>query len=502
MGSDLEALREWAASLADLDGVSALLHWDQQTQMPPAGAPIRAERVATLEMLTHERFISEHTGELITAAKAQLAGADLTGVDWRTVEEFERDYEKARRVPARLAVEMSRAASDGFDRWQSARAADDFSLYAPVLERNVELTRAYIACFDGYEDPYDVVLDNFAPAMRTSEVDILFGELKAGLVPLIGELAGRQVDDSCLHVSYPMAGQRRLLDHVLRLMGYEDSSWRLDESAHPFSTGIAQRDIRVTTRYQRDHFPTALYGAIHEAGHGLYDAGVAPEFERTPLGSLHSSVLHESQSRLWENIVGRSRPFIEAITPSVVTHSAGVLDGLQADELFRAVNVVKPQPIRLEADEVTYGLHIVVRFELERELLAGRLAVRDLPEAWSVRMRDYLGVEVRNDAEGVMQDVHWSELLFGYFPAYALGTLVSAQLWQAARSQLAELDTELARGRLAVLREWLRENVHQHGRRYSDAELLERVTGQRLAVGPLLSYLKDKLGDVYGLTLA
>jgi carboxypeptidase Taq len=502
LGSGVAGLRELAAELADLRGIGAVLHWDQQTMMPPRGGAIRAERGATLERIAHERLTSQRTGDLIEAARAELADAPPDGIDIRALLSLEREYDKSRRVPVELAVEMARASSEGFESWQAAREADDFGLFAPALERNLKLTQDYIACFDGHEDPYDVVLDDFAPEMRTADVEPVFNELKAELSPMIRELAGREVDRSCLTVDYPIEGQRRLVARVLTMMGFEDSGWRLDDSAHPFSTGFAVGDVRLTNRYAARYFPTALYGGMHECGHGLYEAGIAPELERTPLGTIQSSVLHESQSRLWENIVGRSRSFIGAITPLVVSEAGGALDGLDASRLFRAVNAVRPQPIRLDADEATYGLHIILRFELERELLSGDLAVADLPSAWNERMRDYLGVQVEGDADGVLQDVHWSELLYGYFPTYALGSLVAAQLWDAARGDLPDLDEQLSRGELTALREWLRENVHRHGSRYSDIELLERVVGGGLAVGPFVSYLKQKLSDVYGASLA
>ncbi len=500
MGSGITELRELAAELADLGGIGAVLHWDQQTMMPPRGGAIRAERLATLERIAHERLTSERTGEVIEAARAELAQEPPDSIDARSLASLERQYEKSRRVPVELAVDISRAASAGFERWQAAREADDFALFAPALERNFALTGDYIACFDGYDDPYDVVLDDFAPGVRTADIEPVFAELKAALAPMISELGGRPVDDSCLGVDYPVAGQRRLVEHVLAMMGFDGSGWRLDDSTHPFATGFGVADVRLTNRYSSRYFPTALYGGMHECGHGLYEAGIAPELERTPLATIQSSVFHESQSRLWENIVGRSRAFLGAITPVIVREAGGALDGVGSERLFRAVNAVRPQPIRLEADEATYPLHIILRFELERELLSGALTVADLPEAWNQRMRDYLGVEVSGDAEGVLQDVHWSELLYGYFPTYALGSLVAAQLWEAARAQLPDLDDQISRGELASLREWLRENVHRHGSRYSDTELLERVVGGPLAVSPFVTYLGEKLDDVYQTT--
>lgn len=502
MPTPITELRQRMAEISDLRHAMAVLQWDKNTLMPPLGAPLRTEQLSTLERITHERFTSERTGELIAAAEAELDHLPPDSVDARIVTETKRLYEKDRRVPLELAVAQRKASADGYDIWLAARQADDFALFAPGLQRNIELTREYVACFDGYDDPYDVVLDDFAPGMLTTQVSELFAELRDGLVPLIEAVREYEVDTAPLHVSYAVDGQRKLVDQVLRWMGFNDAAWRLDDTVHPFETSFAVDDIRLTTRYAEAYFPTSLYGAMHECGHGLYEAGVAPELQRTPLGSIRSSAIHESQSRLWENMVGRSRAFVSALHPAVTTHSGGVLDDLDRETLFRAVNAVSPSTIRIEADEATYGLHIVLRFELERALLSGDLAVTDLPEAWNNRMRDYLGVEVSSDAEGVLQDVHWAAGLIGYFPTYALGNLIAGQLWEGVRSDIPDLDRQLAAHELQGLREWLRQKVHRHGSRYSDVELLDRVVGGPIRTGPFLSYLKAKLTDVHGTTFA
>lgn len=502
MAKAMAELRAWLAEIADLRRACAVLHWDQSTMMPPLGAPLRAEQIATLERITHERFTAARTGELIGAAEAELGELAADSVEARIVVEARRLYEKSRRVPVELAVARAKAASNGYKVWVEARAAGDFSAYAPALERNFQLARDYVACFDGYADPYDAVLDDFAPGMRTAEVSRLLAEMREQLVPLIDALAGRAIDLAPLHVAYPVAGQRRLVDQVLRWMGFDDAAWRLDDTVHPFESSFSVTDVRLTTRFLEDHFPTSLYGAMHECGHGLYEAGIAPELQRTPLGTIRSSGIHESQSRLWENMVGRSRAFCGALLAPLVEHSQGALRGLEADALFRAVNAVQPSTIRIEADETTYGLHIVLRFELERGLLAGELSVADLPEAWDARMREYLGVRVPSVVEGVMQDVHWSEGLIGYFPTYAIGNLIAGQLWERVRADIPELDEQLGSHQLAALREWLREHVHRHGSRYSDPELLQRVVGGPVRVGPFIDHLRGKLGQVYELDLA
>jgi carboxypeptidase Taq len=501
MSSAISELRQWTAEISDFRRISALLRWDQETQMPALGASMRAEQVAALERLTHERFISERTGELIAAATAELTGLAPDSIEARIISRTRNLYEKDRNVPTDLAVELARASSDGYELWMAARSAQDFRVFEPALARNFTLVREYAACFDGYEDPYDALLDDFVPAMSTATAEALLAELKTELTPVIAALRDHSVDASALHVDYPIPGQRQMVREVLGLMGFDERGWRIDDSAHPFETSFSVGDVRLTNRYVRTHFPTALYGAMHECGHGLYEAGIDPGLQRTPLATIYSSAMHESQSRLWENVVGRGRAFSTALAPILVRNAGGALDGLGAEGLFRAVNAVVPGPLRLEADEATYGLHIVVRFELERALLSGDLSPADLPAAWNERMREYLGVTVRNDNEGVMQDIHWAESMVGYFPAYAIGNLIAAQLWEAARAQLPELDGELSKGELQGLREWLREHVHHDGSRYNDEELLQRVVGGGVAVAPFVSYLKAKLGDVYGVAL-
>jgi carboxypeptidase Taq len=495
-------LRAWMGEIDDLRRASSLLQWDKNTMMPRLGADMRGEQLATLARVTHERFVSERTLELIEAAEAERNGQPDDSIDGRIVAETRRLFEKDRREPVELATARAKAASRGYAAWVAAREADDFGILAPALEENFKLAREYASCFDEYEDPYDAVLDDFAPGLRTERCGALLGEMRDQLVPLIAELSGREIDLAPVRVRYPVSGQRHMVDRVLRWMGFDEASWRLDDTIHPFEDSLAVTDIRLTTRFMESYYPTALYGAMHECGHGLFEAGVEPSLQRTPLGTIRSSSVHESQSRLWENMVGRGRPFCTALAPLLAEHSGGALDGLEPDALFRAVNMVQPSTIRIEADETTYGLHVVLRFELEHRLLNGELEVRDLPEAWSARLREYLGVEVPSDIEGPMQDVHWPHGLIGYFPCYAIGNLIAGQLWERVNRDIAELEDQLARHELGPLREWLREHVHRHGSRYSDDDLLTRAVGRPVQVMPFINYLRAKLGDVYQLDLA
>jgi carboxypeptidase Taq len=393
---------------------------------------------------------------------------------------------------------MARAASLGHEAWVYARARSDFDAFAPSLARNVELARRYVECLPEFESPYDALLDDYEPGMRSAEVSRIFTSLKEQLVPLIARLREVAVDDACLHAPFPVERQRRLVGEVLRRMSFDAGGWRLDEAAHPFATSFGAGDVRLTTRWEDDYFPGALYGAMHECGHGLYEAGVAPALERTPLGQLESLSLHESQSRMWENMVGRSRAFCTVLAPLLSELSGR---GTGADTLYAAVNCVKPSYIRVEADEATYGLHVVLRYELEQQLVDGTLSIADLPEAWNAGFAEYLGIEVTDPAHGVLQDVHWAAGLIGYFPTYALGNLIAGHLWQRVHDDIGDLDEQIAAGELMGLREWLREHVHQHGSKFTMPELLTRVVGEPLSVGPFMSYLTDKLSRVYGVSL-
>ena len=501
MPTAISELRERLARLVDLDRAGAILNWDQDVMMPPRGAPQRAAALGTLAELAHEYLIDAQTGRLLDAARAEVSDLPEDSDDACLVRTVTHNYEKARRVPASLAAALARAASEGQQAWIAARKADDFALFAPALRRNIELTRRYVDCFDGFDSPYDVLMDDYDPGRSTAEVSRLFTELRDRLEPLVASLRGGVIDTTPLHVRFPVTAQRQLVREVVARMGFDDQGWRLDDTVHPFATSFGADDVRITTRFCESYFPTGLYGAMHECGHGLYSAGVAPALQRTPLSSLDSLALHESQSRMWENLVGRSLAFSRLITPRLVELSGGTLHGLEPDTLFRAVNAVTPSLIRIESDETTYSLHIVLRFELEQELINGTLTVADLPELWNVRMHDYLGVEVPSDADGVLQDVHWSNCLIGYFPTYVLGNLIAGQLWAKLHDDLPGLDGQIEAGEFGALREWLRVNVHRHGSKFSSTELLQAILGGPIEVGPFMRYLEAKLENVYGTAL-
>jgi carboxypeptidase Taq len=506
MSGRVDALKERLGQMADLHHLASLARWDQQTMMPPRGGITRAESLATLERISHEMMVDDETGRLLDSAAAEVDGAAAESDDACLLRLVRRRWEKARRVPPELAAELARAASVGQEAWVRAREASDFAAFAPHLEYNFDLARRYVECHmptGEYECAYDVVLDDFEPQMKTSAVVALFAELKKELVPLIAEVVRNAdaVDDSPLYGQFPIHEQRRLVDAAVALMGFDRAGWRIDDTVHPFATSLGRGDVRITTRWDETYFPAGLYGAMHECGHGLYEAGIPDSLRRSPLGGGESLGMHESQSRMWENMVGRGRPFCGVLAPKVSEILNGSLRGVEPDALYRAVNKVNPSFIRVEADEATYSLHIILRFELEQELLEGRLPIADLPEAWNARFKEYFGLDVQDDADGVLQDVHWSAGLIGYFPTYAIGNLIAGQLWQLAHQQMPDLEERIATGELSPLREWLREHVHRHGAKFTTSELLEREGAGPITVDPYASYLRAKLSDVYGLSL-
>jgi carboxypeptidase Taq len=498
MGAALEELMERLGTISDLGKAGALLFWDERTKMPVGGAEARADQLGTLARIGHERLISDELAALIERAGDELADADPDSDEARLVRVARRDCRKARRVPADLRAEITRTASLAERAWIKARRESDFAGFRPHFERNVELARRYLECFAPYEHPYNPLLDDYEPGMTTAELAPVLASLRDGLKPLVESLAdATPPDDACLHGDFPIAGQRELCATVLGGLPIPEDERRLDETVHPFAASISPTDLRITTRYDEGYLGTALWSVLHEAGHAMYENGVAPELARTCLGHGLSLGFHESQSRLWENWVGRSRPFLGHLLPTISEAFPDAFAAVDAEALYRAANRVQPSLIRVEADEVTYNLHIVLRFELEVAIFTGELDVPDLPEAWNARMRDYLGVEVPDDAAGVLQDVHWAGGSFGYFPTYALGNVIAAQLWELVEAEIPEIGDLLGRGELVPLREWLRERLHRHGAKFEPAEMIERLTAGPLDTAPLLRQLEAKYAGLY-----
>jgi carboxypeptidase Taq len=496
----IEELREHFAEISDLGRARALMAWDERTHMPAAGAEQRALQMATLARLRHKLLAGEKTGRLLDAAAADAA--DPESVEAGLVRIGRREWEKARRVPAELRAELTRQGSLAEHAWVTARREADFEALRPHLERNVELRRRYGECFDGFEGfehPYDPLLDDFEPGASTAEMRALLGELRDGVAALTAEIeaSGIAVDDSILHGSFAPDEQRALVRGVLERLPLPDAGWRLDPTAHPFASAISTTDIRLTTSYDPGYLGSALWSTIHEAGHGLYESGIATELRRTPLCRPPSLGLHESQSRLWENWVGRGRGFLEWLLPALREAFPERFSGVDAEALHRAAHKIERSPIRVAADEVTYNLHIALRFELELALFDGELEVEELPEAWRARTEEYLGLEVADDAAGVLQDVHWAGGSFGYFPTYSLGNVMAAQIWEAVRSDLPDLDDQLAAGEFGLLFERLRARLYRHGGKWMPRETFERASGAELSVQPYLAYLRGTAEGVY-----
>ena len=492
-------LKERLSRLSDLGRIGRVLGWDQQVMMPPGGAAARAEQMGTLGRMLHEALIDDEVARLLEQLSGYEESLPQDSFEASLIRVARRDYEKASRVPPALSAEIARAASLGHQAWLEARAESDFAHFMPALERNLELKHRYVECFEPAGEAYDVLLDDFEPEMTTAEVRQVFDRLKEELVPLIAAVrdSADAVDGALAQGPFPIERQPAAVVAILTPLGFDESSWRLDPTAHPFASGSGLTDIRITTRYVEDAL-MGVFAGIHEFGHGLYEHGSAPELDRTPLCGGVSLGLHESQSRLWENLVGRSRPFWRRFFAVLRDAFPEVLGSADAESFYRAVNKMQPSLIRVEADEVTYNLHVILRFELEQELLAGRIALADLPQEWNARMDEYLGIEVPDDANGVLQDVHWSGGVFGYFPTYALGNVMSVQIWEALRRDLADIDDQIEAGDFASLREWLRERLHQHGRKFTPQETLERCAGSRIDPEPYLGYLRTKVADVYG----
>jgi len=496
----LRLLREGAT----LYSATALIGWDQETQMPPKASPLRAEQMAILTALVHERRTSPRIGELLAECEVDPALAD-DALATANLREIRRDYDRATRLPPDLVRETAETSSRAMHVWREAREKNDFAAFAPWLEKVVGLNRRTADALGWPEggERYDALLDGFEPGMTTAEITRTFSALRAGLAPLIRAVAesGVRPDTAWQQAPIPVARQMAFNRALVGKMGFDLDAGRLDESTHPFCEGIGPGDTRLTSRYAEDQFASALASTLHETGHALYEQNL-PKGERfgEPLAEAASTGIHESQSRMWENLVGRSRPFWEWALPELrAAFASPVLDALDVETAYRGMNVVQPNLIRIESDEATYNLHIMLRFDLERALLSGDLSVADLPAAWNERIRADLGLQVPDDARGCMQDIHWSMGAFGYFPTYTLGNLYAAQFWTTLRAALPGLDDDVRRGEFGGLLAWLKENVHVHGRRFTAPELCERITGQRLDHESLLAYLRAKIEPIYGL---
>jgi len=498
--SALDRLREALGEVSDLSRAAAVLQWDQETYMPRGGVEDRANQTSTLSRLAHERFTSAEVARLLDAAESEVTGMPFDSDDASLVRVVRRDLSLRSRVPADLVAEMARAAAYAQPVWQEARAAADWRRFAPAMERMVDLMGRLTGAI-GYRDrPYDALMELGEPGLTTARVEGLFAEIRASIAPLVADIAAHagRVDDAPLRRPVDEVRQLDFALATIAHMGYDLDRGRQDVSAHPFCTSFGPGDVRVTTRTGATLGDSCIYSSIHEAGHAMYEQGVPRSLDRTPLADGASPGVHESQSRLWENVVGRSRPFADWLAPRLRAAFPESLGDLEAEPFWRALNLVRPSYVRVDADEVTYNLHILLRFQVENDLLEGRLRVRDVPDAWAAHLAELLGLERPGDREGPLQDIHWTESLGG-FVGYTLGNLIGAQLMEAARRDLPGLDAGFAAGEFGPLLSWLREHVHRHGRKLTPDELVERATGGRIEAGPWIASVREKFTDLYGL---
>jgi carboxypeptidase Taq len=494
--AELVALLKRAHTVAT---VGELLGWDEQVNLPPGAAEQRAAQHAMMAELQHALASEPRIGAGLAELERQRD--TLTAEQRAVVAQARRDYDRATKLPADFVREKAAQGSRGYHAWAKAKAADDFASYAPVLEKNLELAKREAAYLGQGGAPYDYAIDKHDPGMTAARIDALFTELKRDLVPLVRAITASTRAAEAQAVAarlrgFPVEAQRVFLREVTERLGFDYERGRIDVSLHPFCSGTGS-DVRMTTRFNPDQPLDALFSSIHETGHGLYEQGLPAEHLGTALGIAAGMAVHESQSRMWENQVARSRGFWRHFEPRWRALFPTQTAGVTAEQLYLAVNAVEPTLIRVDADEVTYNLHIVLRFELEKKLFAGELKVRDLPQAWRAASRDLLGLEPPNDRVGVLQDVHWSDGAFGYFPSYCLGNMIAAQLWYHAQAVRPTLEDDFARGEFSWLLNWLRENVHQQGRRFGTLELVRRVTGEELSPRHLLRYLSERYGAVY-----
>ncbi len=486
--------------ISDLGGAQAVLGWDQQTYMPPGGAEARGEQLSTLAKITHEKFVSDEIGSLLVDLVSYADKLDPDSDDARLIHVTNREFKKQKNVSSEWVAEFAQIIAIGQEAWVTARSESKFSIFQPHLEKIVELRRQYADFFKPYEHIYDPLLDDYEPGLKTKEVQEIFAKLRTEQVALIKAISEKpQVDDSFLKVTLDEQKQWDFGVEVITRFGYDWKRGRQDKAAHPFTTSFGSDDVRITTRFLPNSGSSALFSTMHECGHALYEQGINPALRRTLLMNGASMALHESQSRMWENLVGRSKEFWTCFYGRFQNLFSDILGTVSLEDFYRGINKVEPSLIRVESDEATYNLHIMLRMELEIALMEGALAVKDLPEAWNSKMKDYLGVVPPDDAQGVLQDIHWSGGSMGYFPTYALGNLVSVQLWEKIREDIPALDSQIRNGEFAALLAWLREKVHTHGMKFDPQDMVKRITGSTITPEPYLRYLNQKYSEIYRL---
>lgn len=501
MSTAFAALERRLREVTDLQRASSVLHWDQTTYMPAKGGSGRGRQIATLSRHAHEVLTSAETGRLLDEAEGTVDGEAPGSYEASLTRLARRMYDRATRVPPELLSECQEHYAASYQAWIEARPANDFAAVRPILEKTVELSRRISDCYPEREHVADPLIDSSDRGMTAASIKAIFAELREGLVPIVKAIGAQApADASCLHQRFPREAQLQAGLQIITDFGFDAERGRQDESPHPFMTKFSHGDVRITTRIDDDFLSPALFGTLHECGHALYELGIDPAYDGTPLSSGTSAGVHESQSRLWENLVGRSRRFWKGRYPDLQRHFPEQLGNVSLDAFYRAVNQVSPSLIRVEADEVTYNLHIIVRFDLEMALLEGTLSVADLPEAWRERYRSDLGVAPDDDRDGCMQDVHWfAGPVGGVFQGYTLGNLLSAQFYAKAVEAVPSIPDDIEAGRFDALRGWLTENLYRHGSAVTPEEAVVRATGSEIRTGPYLAYLRQKFGELYEL---
>jgi carboxypeptidase Taq len=499
MNDKLVELKEILAEVADLNNAAAVLNWDQETYMPDGGNEARGEAMATLEKIAHETLTSDRVGRLLDDLSPYVADLPPDSNDARLHKVTLREYNKATRVPAELVAEKARITIAANQAWRYAREESDYPRFQPHLEKIIDWAKKYAELFKPYDHVYDPLLDDYEPGMKTKEVQAIFNGIRPQQVKLIEAIAAQpQVDDSMLHQKFDVATQLKVGREVITKFGYDWNRGREDKVHHPFQTTLGYGDQRITYNMNENFFNTHLFGVMHESGHAMYEQGVVKELARSPLYNGTSLAIHESQSRLWENLVGRSLPFWQWYFPKLQKYFPQ-LAGVGEEEFYKAVNKVKPSFIRIEADEATYNLHIMLRMEVEIALLENEVKVKELPDFWNTHFKEYLGITPTNDAEGVLQDIHWSIGAFGYFSTYALGNLISLQLWDKMKEDHPDVDELMRQGDFSAIFNWMNDKVYQHGSKFEPKELVKRITGSEIDGKLYMEYLKEKFSAIYGL---
>ncbi len=506
LDSAYDELMEKAKDLFILQSASSIVYWDMETKMPPKGINLRSQQLALLQKIGHRMLTDPEIGRLIEKISGHPGYEDLDQLQKRNVHLAKKEHDEATKLPEELVVETARQSALTIDVWKKAKAARDWEMFRPDLEKLFDLrVRAAEILMDvkGTSTPYDTLIDLFEPGMTADAITIVFDRMREGLVDIIGKIrdALKQPDTAFLKRKVPIESQIGIAEAISELIGYDvkskEAGGRIDETEHPFTTGYYD-DVRITTHYYEDNFASSVFSVLHEGGHALYDQNLPSEWIYQPIGTSCSYGIHESQSRFVENMVGRSPEFWGYFLPRLKKMTGDNLSGIGPKKFVHAINRVVPSKIRVEADEVTYGLHIIIRFEIEQLLFAGKLAIDELPQVWNEKYREYLGVEVEHDSEGVMQDTHWAGGAYGYFPSYALGNIYGGMMLEKIGEEVPAWKEKVKSGNIAAVKGWLVENVHKYGNLYDPADLIKKITGRELTVEPFLSYLDDKYSKLYG----